>query len=203
MTISQRLHAQVALVALLVVGLAATGWIIAPAKAAFWMLAVGTMAGIWLVVAVIGRVRPFADQSAAERGLLTASVIAAGLILAVSLGKAIAALLGFDGGELIDRALGVGTGAVLLVIGNTIPKVLRPLTAKRCSPTQVQSIQRFAGWVFALAGLVSIAAWLFRPVAQAPDWMMYAVLSAIVLVALRHAWAFIAPATTRSPPIRD
>ncbi len=203
MTISQRLHAQVAVVALLVVALAAAVWIVIPAKATTSVIAVATMAVIWLVVAIIGRARPFADQGSAERGLFTASVIAAGLILAASLARVLAASLGFDGGATADRALGVGTGTILMVIGNSIPKVLRPLTAKRCAPAQVQSIQRLSGWVFSIAGLVYALVWLFAPVVEAPDWGMLAALSAVVIVALRHAWAFIMPSTRRSSPIRD
>ena len=198
MTISQRLHAQVALVALLVAGLAAAGWILAPAKATTWMIAVGTMAAIWLVVAVMGWVRPFADQGNAERRLFTASVIAAGLILAAALCKALAASLGFGGGPTADRALGVGVGAVLMVIGNSIPKILSPLTAKRCAPSQVQSIQRLAGWVFALAGLVYAMLWLFAPIPQAQNWSMIVALSSVVVVALRYVRAFIAPARSNA-----
>ena len=199
MTISQRLHAQLALVALLVAGLAATGWMIAPAKAT-WLIAVVAMAAIWLAVAIIGRVRPFAEQSAAERRLFTASVIAAGLILAAALGKALVVSLGFETGETIDRALGVVTGVVLLLIGNAIPKALGPLTAKRCAPVQVQAIQRFAGWTFAAAGLAYAALWLLAPVEMAHNWATVAVGAGLVIVLMRYACALTMSA--RSSAIR-
>jgi len=185
MTISQRLHAQVAIVALLVAALAAAVWIMVPAKAVTSLIAVATMAAIWLVVALIGWSRPFANQSSAERGLFTVSVIAAGLMLAAALAKVLAPSLGFDGGTTVDRVLGVGMGAILLVIGNSIPKVLSPLTAKRCAPAQVQSIRRLSGWVFSIAGLVYALLWLFAPIAEAADWAMLAAFSAVVIVALQ------------------
>ena len=197
MTISQRMHAQVALVVLIVVGLAAAGWVLIPAKAITSMVAISTMAAIWFVVAFIGFARPFAEQSASERRFLAASVAAAGAILAVSLGKKIADAFGLFGGVEIERALGIGAGVLLVLLGNTMPKVLSPLTAKRCAPSQVQAIQRFTGWLFVLAGLASIASWLFQPIEQAQIWSMIATAAALVLVVLRNAWAFVA----RSSPL--
>jgi len=78
-----------------------------------------------------------------------------------------------------------------------MPKVLSPLTATRCAPSQVQAIQRFTGWLFVLAGLASIASWLFLPIEQAQTWSMIATAAAVILVVLRNAWAFVA----RSSPL--
>jgi hypothetical protein len=194
MTISQRLHAQVALVALLVAALAVTGWMLAPAKALTWLIGSAAMACIWLVVAIVGRVRPFADQSAAERGLFTVSAIAGGLILAAALGKTLAAALGYDGGETLDRAIGVGTGVVLLVVGNAVPKTLGPLTANRCTPEQTQALQRFSGWTFAVSGLAYAAAWLFAPIDVARDWAVFIVAAGLAIAVVRHALALLTPA---------
>ena len=199
MTVSQRVHAQVGAVVLLVAGLAFAGWLLAPAKATAALVVVSTMVVIWLVVAAIGSARPFSEQSAAERGFLTASVAAAGLIMALSFSKSLVTALGFDGGAILDRAVGIAVGLMLVAIGNTIPKVLSPLTAKRCAPAQVQSIKRLAGWTFTIAGLVCIAAWIFLPVAQATDWQQYSTMAAMAIVILRHAWAFLGPAAARSP----
>jgi hypothetical protein len=194
MTISGRIHAQVALVALLVVGLAVADWILMPEKAVLWIVAIGTMAAAWIVVAFIGRARPFAEHSASERAFIVTSVIVAGLMLAADLGKDLAKFLGFDGGTALERWMGVAIGAFLVVLGNVLPKVLSPLTAKRCAPAQVQSIQRLAGWTFVIAGLACIAVWLLLPIEQARSLELYVVMSAAAIVIARYAWAFIAPA---------
>ena len=74
-----------------------------------------------------------------------------------------------------------------------MPKVLGPLTAKRCAPAQVQSLQRVAGWVFVLDGLVCIVASLALPVRVWPDVLMIATVAALLIVAIRFASAFMAP----------
>jgi len=201
MTVSQRLHGQVALVVLLVSALAATGWFLVPAKANTWMIGLATMAGIWIVVTAIGMARPFAEHSVSERRYLLLSVSAAGAIIAAALLKKLVLGLGLDDGMVTDRAVGIGSGLVLLLLGNTLPKVLSPLAAKRCAASQVQSIQRFAGWSFVLAGFVCIGAWLIAPIDQAGDWSMIATATALALVLLRYAWAFMAPAARST--VRD
>ena len=51
MTASSRIHMQAAVVAVIVSGLAAADWALAPAKASSWMIAIATGIGIWIVVA--------------------------------------------------------------------------------------------------------------------------------------------------------
>jgi hypothetical protein len=198
MTVAVRLHAQVALVVLAVVGLASAGWIFVPAKSATWLIAMASMAVIWLIVALVGWARPFAEHSTSERRFLVTSVAAAGLVFALALARVLAKTQGFDGGELIDRGAGVAVGLILVLLGNTLPKILTPLTAKRCAPAQVVSIQRLAGWVFVLAGLLYAAAWAFLPIVQAQAWSDWPVMAAVAIVIARYAWAFIGPSSSRS-----
>lgn len=198
MTATSRMHLQTAAVVVIVVVLASVDWALAPAKASSWMVAIGAALGIGLVVTLMGRVRSFDDYSSSERGFLTASIVGAGLILAVSLLRHVANATGFSGGEFVDRGIGVGSGLLMLLLGNTMPKVLGPLTAKRCAPAQVQSLQRVAGWVFVLDGFVCIVASLALPVRVWPDVLMIATLLALLIVAIRFAWAFMVP--RRSQP---
>jgi hypothetical protein len=199
MTNAQRIHAEVALVALTVAALAVVDWVLLPARASSWMIAIGTALGMWLVITLIGRARSFNDYSPAERNFLMASIAGGGLLLAASLLRHAANALGFSGGEPLDRALGVGGGLLLLLLGNTMPKILSPLTAKRCVPAQVQSLQRFAGWAFVLAGTVVIVLSLILPLDVARNWSMIATASTLVIVVLRYVWAFLALSARSSP----
>lgn len=194
MTASSRIHLQAAAVAVIVSGLAAADWALAPAKASSWMIAIATGFGIWIVVALMGRVRSFEDYSASERDYLRTSIIAAGVILAIALSRTLAGAIGISGGEFFDRGLGVLSGLVLLLLGNMMPKVLAPLTANRCAPAQVIAIQRFSGWIFVLDGIVCIFASLALPLDLGQDVSMIATIVTLLLVAVRYAWAFAAPA---------
>ena len=200
MTNSQQVHAQVAFAALSVIGVAALGFALAPAKSATWSIGIATMVGIWFVVAAIGRARSFEIQSASERGFLVTSVTVGAAILVVSLGRKLALSIGLDGGEIVDRVIGIGICLALVAIGNTTPKILAPLAAKRCAPSQVQSLQRFVGWAFVLAGLAGVVGWLVLPTDKAGSWAAIATGVALASTILRCAWAFTRPRTTRSSP---
>jgi hypothetical protein len=167
MTVSQSAHARIALVSLGVAAAGAANWYYAPDRAWAWLLAMGLMAVAWLVVVFVDQVRPLAEQSPSERAYLEGSVVTAGLLIIASLTYKFAHNFGFEGGVLGDRVMGVGCGVALMVLGNYLPKALAPVAATRCLPVQAQSIQRFAGWSFAIAGLLYAGAWLFLPVAMA------------------------------------
>ena len=68
-----------------------------------------------------------------------------------------------DDRSLASNALGVFMGGVLIFMGNYLPKRLPPLDEEKYSATKAQTLQRFAGWVFVLAGIGYIAAWLVLP----------------------------------------
>lgn len=198
MTASSRIHLVAASVATIVTALALFDWALAPAKASSWIVAIATGFGIWIVVALMGRVRRFEDYSASELSYLRTSIVSAGVILAVALSRTWANAVGISGGEFFDRGLGVLSGVVLLLLGNMMPKVLAPLTAKRCAPSQVIAIQRFSGWVFVLDGIICIVASLVLPLSQGQDVSMIATIVTLLLVALRYAWAFAAPPRSSS-----
>jgi len=197
MTFSQSTHAQIAPIAFIVAALGAVDWVLAPERALTWIIGMGTMAAIWLVVGFVARSR--ATQTDSERRLLTAAAVFGGVMLALSLGVKLAAILGVGGDALIVRWKGVFAGLLLAAMGNAMPKVLGPLAAKRCSPARTLSVQRFAGWTFMIAGLVYAAVWIFATVPQADDLSMLACASAVILVIARCAWAFVSPGRNASP----
>jgi hypothetical protein len=94
----------------------------------------GTMAVIWLEVVLFERVGSFPTQTESQRRFLVLSVVTAGLMLGASLGIALIGGIGFEVGTLPKRVLGIMIGLVLVVIGNTVPKVPRPARGKTLFP---------------------------------------------------------------------
>ena len=115
-------------------------------------------------------------------------LIGAGLLLAASWSLAEAERLDFIDGNISERAMGVLLGVVLVIIGNFIPKTLEPLSAQQCEPSRKQSLQRFAGWAFVLAGLAHAIVWLTFPLERANSVAMLVVATSVALVAGRLAW---------------
>jgi len=199
MTATSRMHLLVAAVVSVVIAFAVADWILMPAKSGTWLIAIGTALGMWLVVTMIGRARSFEEYSASERSFLSTSIVAAGVILSAALLRHMLTSFGVSDSEPFDRAIGVGIGVTLVLLGNTTPKILAPLTAKRCAPSVVQSVQRFAGWVFVLDGFICIAAALFLPVGEGRDLYTIATGIALALVLSRYAWAFFGSSPGSSP----
>ena len=190
MTPSQRSHARIAPLALVVATLGGANWYLRPERALVWIIGLASMAFVWLVAARLLRTRA-ADSASnvAERRFVVTSAVTAGVMIAASLGVALASALGLAGEALPHRVVGVIMGAALLVLGNAVPKVIGPLAAGRCSPARTQSVQRFAGWAFAIGGLAYAAVWVFAPLEQAGNASVFIGAAAIVLVAARCAWA--------------
>ncbi|MDB5430247.1 MAG: putative integral rane protein [Caulobacter sp.] len=200
MTVSQSAHARIALVSLGVAAVAGANWYYAPERAWAWLLAMSVMALAWFVVICVDQIRPLAEQSPSERGYLEGSVISAGLLLIASLTYKLAHNFGVDGGVLGDRVMGAGGGVVMMVLGNYLPKALGPVTAARCSPVQMQAMQRFAGWTFMIAGLLYTAAWIFLPVSLAHTVAIPIAATAIVLTLGRLVLAIRGGSRTASSP---
>jgi hypothetical protein len=190
MTLSQSLHVRIAPTALVVAGLAAADWYLRPERAGFWIVGIATMAGVWLAAALLERAKLPSAQTESERGFVVMTAVTAGRLLAIALGVKLVDAVGL-GGTLLERAQGVAIGLVLMVIGNMVPKIIGPLAAGRCSPAQLQSDQRFAGWAFTVAGLAYAVVWMFAPLAPAQTASTLFCAAAVVLVAGRLAWRFL------------
>jgi Ca2+/Na+ antiporter len=191
MSLSLRAHFQIALVASIVAALGVANWFLEPTRTPHWLVPMGTMAVIWVVVLILERVAA-ASQTEAERHLLVASAVTAGLLLSASLALALAGKIGLPDETLRDRMQGVVMGLVLVAMGNFLPKFVPSLAAKRCSPARAQAAQRFAGWAFVLAGLGYAGAWIFLTPSYAKKVALIACAAATTLVIWRLAWLFIA-----------
>ena len=186
----KRFHAIIAALTFLLVGLAITNWYFKPENARSWAIATASMPAIWGIVAFLERRRSLESYGEGERRFFTGSVIVTGLMLAGALGIKLVETLSDFNPDNLERVWGVGIGAGLAIMGNVMPKILSPLVAQRCSESKTQSIQRFAGWSFVLAGLCYAIVWIVLPVNQANTVAMLIVLSSLILVVLRCTWAF-------------
>jgi len=202
MMTQRRLHYIIALITLLVTGLGISNWYFNPEKVIGWSIGIGFMLLGWVIVALILSKRPLSTFGKDERRYFSASIIAAGLIIATAMGLKLLANLTTLDLSLVERFWGVTMGAVLIVMGNMMPKILSPLTHQHCAHRKAQSVQRFAGWSFVLAGLAYAAAWLVLPEQQAGTVATLICLFSVILVILRCAWAFKAPSKLPPPSSR-
>lgn len=186
----RQFHAVIAALTVLVVGLGAANWYLKPEGAGVWAIGMASMPVIWGIVIYLLRRRPLAEYGDSERRFFAASVASGGLILAGAMGVQLYGAISEVELELTRRVWGVAVGAFLVVIGNVMPKILTPLAALRCEAKRAQSLQRFAGWSFLLAGLGYVAAWLILPVNQADIVATLSCLAAVVAVAVRGGWVF-------------
>lgn len=86
------------------------------------------------------------------------------------------------------RAVAMIFGALLIVTGNLLPKIVRPLNAQFRNPTRTMTAERFAGWTFVLAGIAYIAVWALAPQKYAMLISSAVGLGAFVLVAGAWVW---------------
>ena len=186
----KRFRTIIATLTFIVVVLAVTNWYFKPENARSWAIGMASMPAIWGIVTFLERRRSLKSYGEAERRFFTGSVIVAGLILAAAQGIKLIDTLGDFDMDRLERVWGVGIGVVLVIMGNVMPKILSPLAAQRCSESKTQSIQRFAGWSFVLAGLAYAIVWMVLPVTQANTVAMLICLSSVILVVLRCTWAF-------------
>ena len=91
-----------------------------------------------------------------------------------------------------ERLNGVMIGFILMWFGNLMPKQGPDASCAQCGASDAQSMRRFAGWVFVLAGLVHSGLWLFAPLEQANLLAMLTVAAAMIVVigraTLTRAW---------------
>ncbi len=93
----------------------------------------------------------------------TTALLIGGLVAAV-LAFALAKEFGVIDGSLAKRVVGMLFGAILIVAGNFLPKIVQPFNAPSRNMAKTKAVERFAGRTFVLAGIIYIAVWvLARP----------------------------------------
>ena len=111
-------------------------------------------------------------------------VLGAIAIIAASLILKFLASNGVIDSESSKRAMQVIIGVMLLVVGNLIPKTLEPLRTACGGPSKEQSLKRFAGWTFVIAGIAYAIIWMVAPLDYASLISMSVVIAAILMVAI-------------------
>ncbi len=84
-------------------------------------------------------------------------------LFTVILAFAVAREQGILDPDVARRVVAMGFGVMLLIIGNALPKLVRPLRTVGNDPSRVMAADRFAGRIFVLAGTVFVALWAFAP----------------------------------------
>ena len=167
--------------------LVAENWYLRPQSAEGWFVVLLLLIGMTLALVLVSR-EP--KEQAARRdagGSVRRGIVTAGLILAISLGAKLAmALAAVHYDDIALRATMAIGGAFLAVTGNAIPKTLTPLATLDCDPAKVQAVQRFAGWIWALAGLAVAIAWLTLPI-HLGEAMSFLLLPSAILVTVGQA----------------
>ena len=125
---------------------------------------------------------------------MTTKPIATSLAIAAFMLLAAAALKYGQAHELVSavfvtRMTQVGIGVVLALYGNFIPKNATRSRGPACTPSRMQSLLRFGGWAFTLAGLGYAGLWAFAPVAVANAAAMPLVAAATAATAGYCGWA--------------
>lgn len=120
---------------------------------------------------------------------IRSALAGAAVLLGMALALAFANRMDWLGDEGSRRASGVFAGVLLVIIGNSIPKQLDPLSRKDCEPTCKQRLQRFAGWTLVLAGLGYAVSWLLAPPEIARGVSLSLGAASVLLVGGRVLWA--------------
>jgi len=199
---NKQFHFSIAGLTLAVAGLGVLNWYFKPEAALTGIIGVAAMPVIWFVVAYILKKRSLSEHTDDERRFFTRSVIVAGVILAGSQSIKLFKVLGNHDIAALDRIWGITLGIVLIILGNLIPKILSPLTAKRCGPSTATSVQRFAGWALVLAGVGWTIAWIVLPIKLADNVAMTFGIAGLALVLLRYIFAFGRPGGASPPQSR-
>ena len=140
--------------------LAVAKWLVDPQNAIVWVGVIAFVGGIIFFVPHLANVK-LCSNAAAK---LDRAQFGAALILGASLAISLATNRAVFGDMAGARMFGVVMGLVLLFTGNNLPKLTRPLADPSGGNAIAQkAAERFAGWVFVLAGLIYIAVWLLGP----------------------------------------
>jgi len=148
--------------------LALSNWYTRPEAALAWMAVLAMLA---VMIAALRLSRPVVrrvttTEAAAGRGLdqIATSVVFAGLMMGIPLALTLARSYGLVVGSDVDRrSAGILIGAVIVMIGNAMPKNLPPLSSG-CDGARQQAFHRLAGWTWVLCGLASAIGWLALPI---------------------------------------
>lgn len=134
-------------------------------------------------------------------GPLMSSVVGFMGLFAVMIVIAICKETGVINHEVAKRSIGILLGVMLIAVGNLLPK-FHLFDSPRRDPAQTLATERFAGWVFVIAGATYAIIWLWTPMPQVILLSSFVGLGAFLLVAvdwLRRGFGSKPSTATRKP----
>ena len=186
---------------LAVIALACVNWLQDPSQAARWLSGMIRLPAVCLLfagwAAWAARRRPAATADDAEARLryfgaaLSLVVIAVGMHQIVKFGLQIWVRFGDHGAdiEFERRILGIATAVVYLVLGNTLPKILTPLSILPVDLAHRQTrARRFVGTVLVLLGATLAIAFVGFPLEAARTLERWSIVPAMFALFAAIVW---------------
>ena len=156
---------------------------------AAWAWAAAIVMFVVMVIALYGAqraVRRSSGDAASIRTVasVTGAVVFGALMMVIPLAVALAHAYGVvDDPDSGRRATMIIFGAYLVAFGNSLPRMLPPVSSMQCSSARVQAFQRQSGWTWVLCGLGFTTAWLALPLEAAAN-VSLALMAAAMLVTI-------------------
>lgn len=186
--------------------LGAVNWALSPERAGRWLRAMLMLPTMWtaLILCRFWMLRSLKrrglDDDSAVRGYFGSVVamlfVAVGIQQIVRLGLEI--WVEFAGREDLDlerRILGLATSAVFIVVGNTLPKILTPLSILPPEASVRQSAaRRFIGLSWVLLGSTTALAFVFTPLAFAVTLGRWTAAGGLLTILTGIVWMNLGPA---------
>jgi hypothetical protein len=145
--------------------LTAANWYVDPGRRGAWIASAVLFGSLALVHAGAGVLATRGAGGRHGARFIRTGVLFGAVIPAVSLALRLASTLGVAADpDLRQRMTMVLLGAFFVYMGNTLPKMLTPMSAGRCDPAAVQARTRFSAWTWVLTGLAYMLIWIVLPV---------------------------------------
>ncbi len=185
---SKSLSSLAPVLTLLVIVLGAWMWALEPEKSLRWGIGMIFLPAAWISIILFQRSKACRNILEGGKQNLMLGISFAGIMLAGTFALKISQNYHIIDDSSPDRLVAVMLGAFMVVIGNALPKKLEPFGEEKCAPTQLQSLKRFAGWMFVLAGFGYAMAWLVLPDSLADKVALPILAVPVLLVIARTTW---------------
>lgn len=176
-------------------------WAVEPSDLLLIIPMTAILPAIWLVASILRRFNIAACAAGQSPAELASGIAMGAFLMTLMMGKNVAEELALLDVAIAERVVGVTIGVFLMFMGNSIPKVLTPISKMRCDPARAQAVQRYAGLVFMLAGFAITVAWIATPIDVAPIVMLVAAGLSLILVIPRKIQMYFTRNSMR--PARD
>lgn len=189
-----------------VVILAAANWVLTPEEGTRWLFRMLFLPSLWLGLTLWHhhglrsvRRRGMDEEPVTRyfRAALAMIILALGCKQLIHYGIEVWVEFGDHRADLEAerRIIGVASGAVFVIIGNALPKILTPLSMlPPDAATRQTAARRFIGTVWFAIGLTVVASYVVLPVDLAGVLLRWATFAALLVVLAGIVWMNAGPA---------